>query len=108
MSIASVNPATGETLQTFDPLTDGEVDGRLQLAESTFRQVRKTSFGQRSAWLLKAAEILEAEKERHGRLMTTEMGKPLTAAVEEAAKCAVGCRHYAENAERFLADEPVP
>jgi succinate-semialdehyde dehydrogenase / glutarate-semialdehyde dehydrogenase len=108
MPIASVNPATGETLQMFNPLTDGEVDGRLQLAESTFRQYRKTSFGQRSAWLLKAAEILEAEKERHGRLMTTEMGKPLKAAVEEAAKCALGCRYYAENAERFLADEPVP
>src|SRR2546422_10932117 len=57
--------------------------------------------------MLEAAEILETEKETFGRLMVTEMGKPLQAAIEEAAKCALGCRYYAEHAERFLADEVV-
>jgi succinate-semialdehyde dehydrogenase / glutarate-semialdehyde dehydrogenase len=57
--------------------------------------------------MTRAAEILEGEKESFGRLMTQEMGKPLRAALEEAAKCATGCRYYAENAERFLADEGV-
>jgi succinate-semialdehyde dehydrogenase/glutarate-semialdehyde dehydrogenase len=58
--------------------------------------------------MLRAAEILDGEKEIFGRLMTAEMGKPLRAAVEEAAKCAWVCRYYSEHAERFLADEPVP
>ena len=57
--------------------------------------------------MIKAAEILESEKESLGRLMTTEMGKTLRSAVDEAVKCAWGCRYYAEHAERFLADEVV-
>jgi len=57
--------------------------------------------------MVRTAEILEGHKEKFGRLMTTEMGKPLHSAVDEAAKCATGCRYYAENAERFLADEIV-
>jgi succinate-semialdehyde dehydrogenase / glutarate-semialdehyde dehydrogenase len=108
MPITSTNPATGETIKTFEALTDEAIDQKLQLAESTFRQYRKTTFSQRATWLVTAAEILEAEKEHHGRLMTQEMGKPLKSAIEEAAKCALGCRYYAENAARFLADEPVP
>jgi succinate-semialdehyde dehydrogenase/glutarate-semialdehyde dehydrogenase len=58
--------------------------------------------------MLRAAEILESEKEAFGRIMVTEMGKTLKSAMEEAAKSAWGCRYYAENAERFLADEVVP
>src|SRR5690242_18878189 len=102
MPIASINPATGETVKTFEPLTDSQIDDKLARAEAAFRQYRKTSFGQRAAWLARAAEILEAEKEQHGRLMTLEMGKPLKAGVEEAAKCVLGCRYYAENGARFL------
>src|SRR5678809_1320578 len=102
MAIATINPATGETLRTFTPLTAGELEGKLQCAESAFRRHRRTAFADRRRLMLKAAEILEAEKEAFGRLMVTEMGKPLKAAVEEAAKCALGCRYYADNAERFL------
>jgi succinate-semialdehyde dehydrogenase/glutarate-semialdehyde dehydrogenase len=57
--------------------------------------------------MMKAAEILETEKEKFGRLMTTEMGKPLKSAIEETAKCAWVCRYYAETAERTLADEAI-
>ena len=56
---------------------------------------------------MRAAEILETGSEDFGRLMTVEMGKPWRAAVEEVAKCGRACRYYAENAERFLADEAV-
>jgi succinate-semialdehyde dehydrogenase/glutarate-semialdehyde dehydrogenase len=107
MPIASINPATGAVLQTFDPISEDQIDQKVATTEETFRTFRKTSFSDRSKWMLKAAEILESEKVELGKLMTTEMGKPLKAAKEEAAKCAWVCRFYAENAERFLSDEPV-
>jgi succinate-semialdehyde dehydrogenase/glutarate-semialdehyde dehydrogenase len=107
MTIATVNPATGQTLRTFTPLSEPELDARLQCAADAFRRYRRTPLPERTRLLLRAAEILETDKEKFGRLMVTEMGKTLKAAVEEAAKCAWGCRYYAEQAERFLADEVV-
>ena len=107
MTIATVNPATGKTLRTFTPLSEPELDARLQCAVDAFRRYRRTPLAERSRLLLRAAEILESEKEKFGKLMVTEMGKTLKAATEEAAKCAWGCRYYAEHAERFLADEIV-
>ena len=108
MPIATINPATGETLQTFAPLPVPELEEKLRRAADAFRSYRHTPFAERSRKMLRAAEILEGEREHFGRLMTTEMGKPITAAVEEAVKCTRGCRYYAENAERLLADEAVP
>ena len=107
MTIASVNPATGQTLRTFTPLSEPELDARLQCAADAFGRYRRTPMAERTGMLLLAADILEAEKEKFGRLMVQEMGKTFRAAVEEAAKCAWGCRYYAEQAERFLADELV-
>ncbi len=107
MAIATTNPATGEVLKIFEPLTATELEQKLQLAVSAFREHRRTSFADRAARMMRVAEILEKEKDECARLMTLEMGKPLKAAVAEALKCATGCRYYAENAERFLADEIV-
>jgi succinate-semialdehyde dehydrogenase / glutarate-semialdehyde dehydrogenase len=107
MPIATINPATGETLRTFDPLTDAELDDRIAHAARTFRTYRRTRLAERAAWLLRAAEILEAEQGALGRLMTTEMGKLVKAGGEEAVKCAWGCRFYAEQAPRMLADTPA-
>ncbi len=107
MAIATINPATGETLRIFEPLSEAEIEKKLQLAVAAFRAERKTSFAERAKRMTKAAEILETGKEKFGKLMTLEMGKPYKAAVAEAAKCATACRYYAENAERFLADEVV-
>src|SRR5580698_10050425 len=107
MAIASVNPATGELLQTFEPLTDAQLETKLQRAVDTFAQFRHTTFASRAAKMVRAAEILEADKEKFGRVMTLEMGKTFRSAVDEAAKCAVACRYYAENAESYLADEDV-
>jgi succinate-semialdehyde dehydrogenase/glutarate-semialdehyde dehydrogenase len=107
MAIATINPTTGEVLKVFEPLSDQQVDEKIALAAATFADYRHTSFVDRRRMMLRAAEILEAHKDKFGHLMTTEMGKPLRSAVDEAAKCATGCRYYAENAERFLADEIV-
>jgi succinate-semialdehyde dehydrogenase/glutarate-semialdehyde dehydrogenase len=107
MAIATINPATGETLHIFQPLSGAEIEKKLQLAVAAFRAERKTSFADRAKRMTKAAQILESGKEKFGKLMTLEMGKPYKAAVAEAAKCATACRYYAENAERFLADEIV-
>ena len=107
MAIATINPATGAVLKTFQPLSDSEVEARLALAAATFPKFQSLSFAERAAMMSKAAGILESEKEDLGRLMTTEMGKTFRSAVEEAVKCAWACRYYAENAERFLADEVV-
>jgi succinate-semialdehyde dehydrogenase/glutarate-semialdehyde dehydrogenase len=108
MPIATVNPATGETVKVFQPLTEAEVDAKLALAELAFAGYRTRSSTEKAGWMLKAAELLEEGQERYGRLMTLEMGKPLKAARAEVEKCAWVCRYYAEHAERFLADEPVP
>jgi succinate-semialdehyde dehydrogenase/glutarate-semialdehyde dehydrogenase len=107
MPIATINPATGETLQTFQPLSTSEIEQKLELAVTTFRSERKTPFAERARRMLKAAQILERDKEKFAHLMTLEMGKPYKAAVAEAVKCTTACRYYAENAERILADEVI-
>jgi succinate-semialdehyde dehydrogenase / glutarate-semialdehyde dehydrogenase len=105
MAIATVNPATGEVLKTFEPLTNAQVDDRIAKAAKAFQSFRRTSFADRFKWMAKAGEILEAEKQELGRIMTLEMGKTFSSAVAEAAKCATACQYYAENAAKFLADE---
>src|SRR6267154_645350 len=107
MAIATTNPANGELLKSFEPLTPEQIEHKLQLATSAFQSHRRTSFAERARMMLRAAEILEKEKDDCARLMTLEMGKTLRSAVAEASKCATGCRFYAENAERFRADEIV-
>ncbi len=107
MGIASINPANGELLKSFEPLGSDQLNAKLDLAAEAFAAYRITSFAYRAERMLRAAEILETEKESLGRLMTLEMGKPIQAAIDEAAKSAWACRYYAENAERFLADQNV-
>src|ERR671922_1478230 len=107
MAIATVNPATGQVLKTFESLSDAQLEVKLQKAADTFLSYRKTPFVERARLMLNAGAILEKEKETYARVMTTEMGKTFRSAVDEAAKCAWVCRYYAENAEKFLADEVV-
>jgi succinate-semialdehyde dehydrogenase/glutarate-semialdehyde dehydrogenase len=107
MAIASINPATGETLKTFSALTAEKLEAKLQLAADTFRTYPHTTFAERSRLMMLAAGMLETRKHDYGKIMTIEMGKPLKAAVAEAEKCAWVCRYYAENAEHHLADQVV-
>ncbi len=109
MAIATVNPATGQTLRTFEPYTPEAVEERLARAAATFAEYRLTGFEHRANLLHRAAELLDADQETIARLMTTEMGKPLAAARAEAAKCAKAMRWYADQAPALLADEhPAP
>ncbi len=107
MAIATINPATGEVVKTFTALTDAQVDEKISLAAKSFQTYRHSSLADRAGWMIKAAEILEAEKDYLGHMMTLEMGKTLRSAIDEAVKCASGCRYYAENAAKFMADEVV-
>jgi len=107
MAIATVNPATGQTLKTFPALSQSEIDAKLQLAAETFRTYRLTSIESRAEMMSLAAQILDDAKVHLGKLMTGEMGKPLKAAVAEAEKCAWVCRYYAENAKTHLADQNI-
>ncbi len=104
MPIASINPTTGQTLKTFEPLTKAQIEEKLQRASDTFRVYRETLFAERAAMMTRAAEILDAEKQDLARIMTTEMGKPIKGAIGEAEKCAWVCRYYAETAQQHLAD----
>ncbi|HEX3371251.1 MAG TPA: NAD-dependent succinate-semialdehyde dehydrogenase [Candidatus Acidoferrales bacterium] len=107
MAIATINPATGQTVKTFEELTNAQVDEKIQRAVDAFPKFRKLTFADRGKMMLRAAELLESEKDSLAHLMTLEMGKTLRSAVDEAVKCAWVCRYYAENAEKFLADEIV-
>ncbi len=107
MGIATINPATGKLLKTFEALNDAEIEGCLESAAQAFGQYRRVSLSQRSEWMLKAADILEQDAEKWAKIMTEEMGKPLKGALAEAKKSALVCRYYAENAADFLADVAV-
>jgi succinate-semialdehyde dehydrogenase/glutarate-semialdehyde dehydrogenase len=107
MTIATINPTTGETVKTFNPATDVEIDAALARAHDRFVDYRHTGFAQRAGWARRTADLLEAEAEQVAAMMTLEMGKTLTSAKTEALKCAKGFRYYAEHAEAMLADEPA-
>ncbi len=107
MPIATINPATGETLKTFDALDANQIEHKLDAAWATFQSYRHTSMDERATWMVRAAEILEAEKSELAKLMTAEMGKPIKGAVGEIEKCAWVSRYYAETAKAHLADEVV-
>jgi succinate-semialdehyde dehydrogenase/glutarate-semialdehyde dehydrogenase len=105
--IATINPATGETVRTFERHDAAEVERRLALAERAFAEYRSTTFAERSALVNKIADLLEAELEHTARTMTIEMGKPVEQSRAEVRKCAGGFRYFAEHAEALLADEEV-
>jgi succinate-semialdehyde dehydrogenase/glutarate-semialdehyde dehydrogenase len=107
MGIATINPATGETIKTFERESASSIEAKLARSQQTFEQYRKTPMSQRAEWLNVAAEILERDKVSFGKIMTTEMGKPLKSAIAEVEKCALVCRYYAEHAADFLADVPA-
>jgi succinate-semialdehyde dehydrogenase / glutarate-semialdehyde dehydrogenase len=106
MAIATVNPATGETLKTYEPLSDEALEDKIARATAAWAGYRLTTPEARAGWLSAAADVLDADAGVVAELMTTEMGKTLAAAKAEVAKCAKGLRWYAEHGPALL--EPVP
>jgi succinate-semialdehyde dehydrogenase / glutarate-semialdehyde dehydrogenase len=107
VAIATINPATGETVKTYDEMSEADVEHCLAAAATAHESYRLSSFADRANWMRQAAGILDAEQDQIATMMTTEMGKTLAAARQEVAKCATACRYYAEHAAGFLADEPA-
>jgi succinate-semialdehyde dehydrogenase/glutarate-semialdehyde dehydrogenase len=107
MGIATINPATGETIKTFESESTSSIEAKLALSQQAFEEYRKTPMSQRTQWLNKAAQILERDKLHFAKMMTTEMGKTIKSAIAEVEKCALVCRYYAEHAAEFLADVAV-
>jgi succinate-semialdehyde dehydrogenase/glutarate-semialdehyde dehydrogenase len=107
MPIATTSPVTGEVLKVFDPMSPEQIDRAIGRSAAAFTALRRTSFAQRASWMRAAADLLDAEQDDVGALMTQEMGKTFAAAKAEVVKCATACRFFADHAERFLNDEPV-
>ncbi|MCM2314852.1 MAG: NAD-dependent succinate-semialdehyde dehydrogenase [Thermoanaerobaculia bacterium] len=106
--IASINPVDNTLITSFEPATPTAIEAALVRAAAAFARHRETPLAERAAKLARAAEILETESDRYGRLLTLEMGKPIAAARAEVAKCALACRYYAEHGAALLADEIIP
>jgi succinate-semialdehyde dehydrogenase/glutarate-semialdehyde dehydrogenase len=107
MAIAVTNPTTGETIREFEEHDAAEIEARVAKTQAAYEALKATTYEQRAAWMKASADILESEVDQLARMMVIEMGKPITQAVAEVHKCAKNMRFYADNAEKFLADEPL-
>ena len=103
--IVTINPATGEQIAEYPVMLAGDIDMLLRKAEGDFRRWRHTGMDERRACMKKAAELLRSQQDDHARLISLEMGKPLSQAVGEVNKCAWVCDYFADHAEEFLQPE---
>ena len=107
MGIESVSPVNNELIKTFGELSASEIERRVALGRRTFEQSRLESIDSRAGKMRRVAKILVDRKKEFGRIMTLEMGKPISAAIAEAEKSATACTYYADNAKALLGDRKV-
>ena len=107
MPIQTQNPATGEVVKRFEAHSDEEVDAIISQSMATYKELRLWSVEQREACIRRAAQIMRDEAEILGKIVTTEMGKPLLAAIAEIQKCALAADYYADTAAEHMADDIV-
>jgi len=107
MAFESRNPVTGEIVAKFDNMSDVQIEAALTASMSAQKTLKSWSMDKRKAAMHRIADILDAEAEALGAIITLEMGKTLKSAIGEVKKCAMGCRYYADHAEGMMADEPV-
>jgi len=106
MSIQSVNPATGEVLETFTPTSSEQLERIVTRAQAAFVEWRAVPFAVKAERMREAARLLRKDVAFHAVAMTLEMGKPIVQAEAEVEKCAGACDFYSEHAEAFLAEQP--
>ncbi len=106
MSLQSINPATGEVLETFTETSATEIERILATAHAEFLAWRDVPFATRAQLMRKAGVALRAHKTEYARTMALEMGKPIVQGEAEVDKCALTCDYYAEHAEAMLAEQP--
>ena len=107
MTLVSRNPATGEIIHSYPVHTAQDIDKRIEIASTTWRQWSVAPMAERSAFLLRLADLLEERADEYGRLITSEMGKPIREAVAEVNKASMAARHFAENGPDYLSDVPI-
>ena len=103
--ITAVNPATDETVETYEPATAADVEDALARADEAYDSWRDRPIREREAHLERVAELLRERTDEYAELMTREMGKPIAQARAEVEKCAWGCDHYAQHASAYLSAE---
>lgn len=107
MAIIARNPANGTLIKSYEELTEAQVLEKMERAKTCFQHWRKVDFSTRGKLMNQAADLLKKNKEKYAKLATEEMGKPIKESRSEVEKCAWVCEYYAQNAARFLADEPI-
>ena len=107
MEFKTSNPYTGEVIATYQALTESQLDKKLDDAQKAFSSWKNISLEERCLLMKKAGEVLLQNTERYAKLMSLEMGKPISEARSEVKKCAWVCDYYADNAANFLADEII-
>ncbi len=108
MTLKSINPATGELIAEYEEMSAEAASAAVDAAHRAFLDWRRLSFAERAKPMRRAGQLLKERARDYGRLMAEEMGKPVSGGIAEAEKCALACEYFAENAERFLAPEPIP
>jgi len=105
--LTTINPATNKIVKTFEEITPEELENKIIKAQNTFLNWKQTSFTERKELMLKAANVLRANKDKYAEIITVEMGKPISQSKAEIEKCAVVCEYYANNTEQFLKKELI-
>src|SRR5690606_26923526 len=104
-STSSINPYNGKTIRRYSYHTADEIAGKITKSAQTFRTWRNIALEERCQRMLTVADILEKYKNQYGRLISSEMGKPIAQAEAEVHECAWTCRYYAEHAQTMLKPE---
>ena len=103
----TINPATGETIQHYDAMSDADAAAIVERVAAVQSDWRRTSYSERADCLRKTAGLLRDRAQEYAELMAREMGKPVAQGRGEIEKCAWVCEYYADSGETFLAPEPV-
>src|ERR1700730_4024533 len=107
MTWQTITPASGAVVASYEETLPDAVQAIIASAHQAYLEWRQTRFRERAALMRRAADVLRGNAREYARLMAEEMGKPIRDGIAEIQKCAGGCDYFAENAERFLAPEPV-